>query len=280
MKLGPLRSEELPSALVLSAGEGWNQTAADWRRMIGLEPAGCFAAREGDRLVGTVTTTTYGDALAGIGMMVVHPDFRRQGIGAALMRLALNHLRERGIATVKLDATPAGRPLYESLGFVGEVEMERWQGVVVAGCGADPMCPDRESLRDPFELDRAAYGVDRSRLLERLVAEGVGEPLVAGSERGDASGYALARPGRAATYIGPVIGDDSRSIGRLAEGMLARFAGQEVCLDRHRGGHLEPELLAQRGLTLRRSLCRMYHGARLDAGTARSIGASAGPEFG
>src|SRR5947199_1399697 len=45
------------------------------------------------------------------------------------------------------------------------------------------MCPDRESLRDPFELDRAAYGVDRSRLLERLVAAGAGEPLVAGSER-------------------------------------------------------------------------------------------------
>src|SRR6185436_15504947 len=181
---------DLDSAGALSAAEGWNQTAADWRRMIELEPAGCFAARDGDRLVGTVTTTTYGRALAWIGMMIVHPDLRGQGIGAALMRHALDHLHGLGIATAKLDATPAGRPLYESLGFTAETEMERWQGIARAGGGTESRGSSDEARFACLALDRSAYGIDRRRLLERLLDDGACEPLVVGSDSPE--GFALA----------------------------------------------------------------------------------------
>lgn len=280
MKLGPLRSGDLAAALALSAQEGWNQSAADWSRMIRLEPSGCFTAREGSRLVGTVTTTTYGREMAWIGMMVVHPDFRRQGIGAALMRLALDHVHGLHIASVKLDATPAGRPLYESLGFSAEAEMERWQGVVHPGASQAPRRPNHESRRMLCALDQTAYGADRSRLLELLASEGLGEPLVLESRRGFPVGYALARKGRTATYIGPLVATTAIAAGQLLGGMLARAIGEDVCLDLHRGGLLEPTVLAERGLTKRRDLLRMHHGLRNDAGTAQSICASAGPEFG
>jgi GNAT superfamily N-acetyltransferase len=280
VKLGLLGEEDTHAASALSAAEGWNQVAADWIRMIRLEPSGCFAAREGRQLIGTVTTTTYGRALAWIGMMVVHPDFRRQGIGAALMRRALDYLKGLGIASVKLDATPAGRPLYETLGFTAETEMERWQGVARPGAGREPHPPNDESLRPLFVLDHAAYGVDRSRLLELLVAEGVSGPLVAPSSHGPPEGYALARRGRAATYIGPVVATTAGAAGQLLDGMLARLAGEDVCLDLHRSGWLEPGVLAKRGLKKRRGLTRMRHGPRTDAAGARFICASAGPEFG
>jgi len=183
VKLEPLRPNDLDAALALSTAEAWNQCAADWRRLLTLEPAGCFAAREGSRLVGTVTTLTYGRALAWIGMMVVDPGFRRRGIGVALMRMALDHLRGVGVTSVKLDATPAGRPLYESLGFAPETEIERWQGAARSATSADPRPANRSSPDALLALDQAAYGLDRSRLLERLVAEGVGEPLVAQPEQ-------------------------------------------------------------------------------------------------
>jgi predicted N-acetyltransferase YhbS len=101
-----LRLDDLGAALALSVAEGWNQSEADWRRMIQLEPSGCFVARDRGRLVGTVTTTTYGQTLAWIGMMIVRSDCRRQGIGAALMRKALEHLGGLGIASVKLERLP------------------------------------------------------------------------------------------------------------------------------------------------------------------------------
>ncbi|HKQ56376.1 MAG TPA: GNAT family N-acetyltransferase [Candidatus Eisenbacteria bacterium] len=273
MRLGSLRASDLEAALALSAGEGWNQTAADWSRLLGLEPSGCFAARDGERLVGTVTTTTYGRELAWIGMMVVHPEHRGRGIGAALMRMALDHLRGLGVACVKLDATPAGQPLYASLGFEPEAEFERWQGVPSIRGGADEPSWDDDARRRVAALDRNAYGVDRERLLVALMENGTSAVV-------DGEGFALARPGRAATYIGPLIAASGLVAGKLLDEVLTRLAGEGVCLDLHIGGLLAPSALERRGLSKRRGLVRMRFGEPSPAGTSRSICAIAGPEFG
>src|SRR5688572_11538652 len=103
--------------LRLCAAAGWNQTPADVRRLLTLGPGGCFAAWDAGRVVGTATTTPYGAELAWVGMVLVDPAYRRRGVATALMGAALDHLRRRGVTTVKLDATPAGRMLYERLGF-------------------------------------------------------------------------------------------------------------------------------------------------------------------
>jgi hypothetical protein len=158
--------------------------------------------------------------------------------------------------------------------------MERWQGVVRPGAGPAARRPNAAPSRALFALDRSAYGVERSRLLELLAAEGIGEPLVVESGEGIAAGYALARPGRAAAYIGPLVATTAEAAGRLLEGMLARLAAGEVCLDLHRGGMLEAAVLEEHGLSKRRGFIRMRHGPRSDAGIARSVCASAGPEFG
>jgi GNAT superfamily N-acetyltransferase len=280
VKLDWLGEDDVDSALALSAAEGWNQTSADWRRLVQLEPSGCFAARAGDRLVGTVTTTTYGRDLAWIGMMVIDPDFRGRGIGTDLMRMALDYLNSLGITNIKLDATPAGRPLYESLGFVAEAELERWQGVARPPSGVLPSEPSGDVLPALVVLDEAAYGADRSALLELLVSEALGAPLLVRSDAESPGGYALARRGRVATYIGPIVATTAEAAGQLISQMLAQLAGTDVCFDLHLGGMLDTGALAEGGLSKRRSLTRMRRGATNSGGTWRLICASAGPEFG
>ena len=88
----------------LKDAAGWNQTEKDWQRLLALEPNGCFAAGKDGRLVGTTTTTTYGNDLAWIGMVLVDPQERRQGIATRLMHVAIDYLKDK-VATVKLDAT-------------------------------------------------------------------------------------------------------------------------------------------------------------------------------
>src|SRR6266508_4054897 len=105
-----MTESDLPAADRLRAFAGWNQTPADWRLLLALEPGGCFVALRAGEMIGTVTTMTYGRALAWIGMMLVHPDHRRRGIGSSLMRQALEYLYALGVPCVRLDATPAGRP--------------------------------------------------------------------------------------------------------------------------------------------------------------------------
>lgn len=53
----------------------------------------------------------------------VEPDWRRHGVGEALMRTVLEALAARGIRRVVLHASADGRRLYERLGFVATNEM-------------------------------------------------------------------------------------------------------------------------------------------------------------
>jgi hypothetical protein len=186
-----------------------------------------------------------------------------------------------------LDATPAGRPLYESLGFVAEAEIERWQGAARArgaagatGAGDAVRAARAVDRAAIVACDRAAFGVDRACVLDALIDEGAGEPVVVEGATGALAGYALARSGRNATYVGPIAATDAAVGHALLDGMLARFAGAEVCLDLHRGGTLAPDALAARGLTMRRGLTRMRRGPRTGAAVSRAIAASAGPELG
>ena len=60
--------------------------------------------------------------VASIGMMVA-PDWRRRGVGSALMKEALRWAREMGVEKVALTVYPdndAARALYRSFGFVEE----------------------------------------------------------------------------------------------------------------------------------------------------------------
>ena len=51
------------------------------------------------------------------------PEHRRQGLAEHLMRIILKWCQERGIHSIMLHASDAGRPLYEKLGFTARNEM-------------------------------------------------------------------------------------------------------------------------------------------------------------
>jgi GNAT superfamily N-acetyltransferase len=274
-----LSEVDIEDALSLSTGEGWNQTHADWRRLLQLGSSGCFAARVGGRLAGTVTTTIYEPALAWIGMMIVHPTARRQGIGAVLMTRALDHLASTGVTCVKLDATPAGLPLYHRLGFEEEVLFERWQGVATAIRSPDHALAEQAPLGSVLPLDRAAFGADRSLLLAMLEADALAAHVVRESAP-HVEGYALARAGRIATYLGPIVSTDRALAGRLLDALLSRFRGQQVCIDVNTVGVLDPARLVEEGLTPTRPLMRMRRGGTGASGTPATLCASAGPEYG
>jgi ribosomal protein S18 acetylase RimI-like enzyme len=55
----------------------------------------------------------------------VVPEWRRRGVGEALMRSLLNALTERNVRRIVLHASEDGRRLYERLGFVATNEMRR-----------------------------------------------------------------------------------------------------------------------------------------------------------
>ena len=273
-----LEKADIPAAMRLKELARWNQTESDWRRLLRLEPRGCFCAMIDGVLTGTTTAITYGSELAWIGMVLVDPEYRRRRIATRLMQAALDYLSER-VAVTKLDATPAGRPVYENLGFRVESLVERWAGraraVPVAGCSRlDAVAHD-----ELFMLDRRAFGADRSKLIEALLAETCVAPTTMATA-GRLSGYALARSGSHAAYIGPLVATNANQAASLLDCLLNQLAGQEVYVDVNTDFRAGTEILAARGFTKQRDLIRMVYGAQNNAGTSGSVFAIAGPEIG
>ena len=216
-----LRSSDIPQAMLLKQAVGWNQTERDWERLLDLEPEGCFGIEREGRLVATTTTTCYGRELAWIGMVITAPEFRGQGLASSLMRRALEFLDGRQIRCVKLDATSMGSGLYRKFGFEDECAVERW---LRGGADGLAVCPDEvASYKVDRELDRRAFGADRSRLLSVLArGESVSIP---------GSGYAMARPGANAAYFGPCVAAAPQTARSLLEWFLSRHSSEPVYWD-------------------------------------------------
>jgi len=275
-----LREADIPVALRLKELALWNQTENDWRRLLRLQPSGCFCATIGGKVVATTTTTTYGRELAWIGMVLVDPECRRLGIATKLMHAALEYLIQTGVATVKLDATPDGCRVYENLDFKVDSLIERWEGVAGGSPTVGCSVLDSSARSEALVLDRQAFGVDRSTLIKMLIEDAYVRPLVAKAADGRLIGYALARRGSAAAYVGPLLASSVNVATTLLNGLLNEMSGQRVYIDLNTNFGEGREILATLGLVKQRDLIRMSYGKGSEAGSSPSVFAIAGPEIG
>jgi len=274
-----LGESDLPAALRLKVLAHWNQTENDWRRLIKLEPNGCFCATDNGEVVATTTTTTYGRELAWIGMVLVDPAYRRRGIATRLMDVALEYLTRKGLETIKLDATPEGRLVYKNFGFREESLVERWVG----SSSRDMTCVLKESkgMRSQLlALDRDEFGADRTTLLDQLIEDACLKPSLTTEDSGRLLGYGLARRGTVATYLGPILAEQPAAAASLLDEMLNQLSEQRVYVDLNTTFDLGRQILKDRGFAKHRDLFRMFYGQEKQASSSPAIFAIAGPEVG
>ncbi len=84
------------------------------------------AAYDGEEPVCCVGTIEVGDDCCVTGV-ATPPEHRGRGIASWLLRGALIEARERGLRTASLQATKAGTPIYERLGFRDFGFVEMWE---------------------------------------------------------------------------------------------------------------------------------------------------------
>jgi ribosomal protein S18 acetylase RimI-like enzyme len=277
IRIRAMTAADFPLALRLQQQAGWNQTEADWLRLLDLQPDGCFVAEVDGRPAATTIACILG-SVAWLAMVLVDTPLRRRGVATALLIHALEFLDERGLATVRLDATPLGQPVYEKLGFNVQFTLSRYTGPAPA---AEPVSSVRQATSADLdliaELDQAVTGSARRPLLERLFRECPDDFRVVEDE-GRLLGYAVARPGKIAVQIGPCV-----SIPEAAPLLLAdawrRHAGQYVHVDIPVVNKPAVRLAESRGLTVQRHLTRMCRGVPVREQTDH-LWASSGPELG
>ena len=236
------------------------------------------------KVVGTATTINYESRFAWIGMVLVDPDYRKQGIGTQLLKKTIEYLDASNIRSVKLDATPEGKPIYARLGFVEEYEIERW----ILKRKASTALPVQQRICKPlneiqkeqiFKVDRELFGADRGFLLRGL-CEDAPEFATAVWDEDLSHGYAFGRRGLFADHLGPWMARTRAEAENLLQSFLAKSSRETVIVDCMKSNSMAVELLRNCGFTPSRPLTRMVRGPNVYPGKPASFCAILGPEFG
>ncbi len=254
-----LAADRLEGAVGLSTTAGWNQRVDDWRMLLASAPGGCFAAWHGSHVVGTAIGIDYG-GFGWIAMMLVDPAHRSRGLGRRLLEAAVGAIPAS--RPVRLDATPLGRPLYQSYGFEDEAMLTRL--VAPAGRPATeappvgqvrPLRPDDLTRIAPE--DAAVFGGDRRAVLAwaREAAPKLGWIVDDASQPPQ---YCVGRAGRLFTQIGPVVAVSDAAARLLAGAARRAVVDQPITIDAFDGAQEFREWLRTEGFEVQRPLYRMH----------------------
>ncbi len=196
------------------------------------------------------TTSAY------VALMGVDPALHRRGTAHALMTALIAWCDERGFRDVRLDATPAGAPLYERFGFTdfGTTIVFSRDRVVESTPSARVVPAQASDAATIVRIDTDAFGADRSPLLEQLLAEH--DALVATNGRG----YIVMQWSNPSRLIGPWIAQDPNAARDLLHTALGR-AGDQPALYVPSVNQAAVDLATAAGFVPRRRLRHMIRGA-------------------
>lgn len=111
---------DIDSYWPLFQATGWNDifcmTPVDIERAI-RNSSYCVSAYDDGKLVGFARALSDGVMYAAVYDVIVHPNYRRQGIGKGLVQDITNQCKEAGVFSVHLFAAEGTELFYNKLGF-------------------------------------------------------------------------------------------------------------------------------------------------------------------
>jgi len=273
---------DVDQAMGLSTEEGWNQTELDWKLLVENPENVCIVAENYGRIIGTASAFNHSGKVAWIGMVLVDKSMRGKGAGKLLMTEIINRLGH--VESVKLDATPAGQPLYKSLGFNDEYVINRMttlslKSIEYRYSGDKPGNTRKEGLPRIIDRDADIFGTERKYLLEKLYNS---YPHKAFTFAGgtDLWGYILGRNGTRYNYLGPLCAGRTEEAMGLISAALDPFHGKSVCIDVLADKTSLISWLESIGFSKQRDFVRMYLNKNPYPGKPEFQYLIGGPEFG
>lgn len=283
---------DLDFAMGVKRAAGWNQTEADWLAHLALDRDGCLVAELDGRPAGTAVLADYDGRFGWIGMVLVHPEHRRRGAGTALVRAARDRARDRGLGHVRLDATPAGREVYLTLGFADQYELTRYRrpagDVIVTPPALGDLGRYRARRVDAGEVgsvtavldwDAQRFGTHRGRVLRELVSR-PGSHMFRVHLDGALAGFVITRLGEQAVQLGPWLAVDDRAAEILLRAALRAAGSAGVIMDVPVPNAGARALAEHYGFAVERPFTRMSWPAAPAREDIRRIYASAGADRG
>ena len=172
MEIKVLDHNDLPSIIDLQP-EGWDimQTIAFYTSANFCYP---IKLTDANIIVGIGTTIIHHD-VAWLAHIIVHPDYRNQGIGKLLTETLVERARSEYCDTIYLLATELGEPVYKKIGFQQETEYVSFKGGKINEQtihSKNIIAYDNDLETQISIMDREVSGEDRKFHLEPHLSSG------------------------------------------------------------------------------------------------------------
>lgn len=282
IRLRAIQISDIANCKLLSDAEGWNQTVSDWAFLVNNSKSVCVLDEIREKVIGTATAINYSGKMAWIGMVLVDENYRGRGIGKLVISNLLKQLH--AIESVKLDATVAGRQLYEKFGFRSEYRIHR-----MINFSPEKFCSRNSEIASEAitesdipeitELDASVFGVKRTLLINWLYTQNP-ELCRCIKKNGKITAFALGRPGRKYQQIGPVFALTIEDAKVLISQILEKNAIQPIVVDVLAEQSELIYWLDKIGFTEQRDFVRMYLNENPFPGKPEHQFLICGPEFG
>jgi GNAT superfamily N-acetyltransferase len=236
IRLREITSTDLPACHVLSQAVEWPHRLADWE--LAFQCGKGWVAESAGKVIGSALYWQWGSTYSTLGLVIVSPDCQGRGVGKALLNAVLVQLEG---TTVRLHATPEGKPLYEKLGFVTTGSVCQHQHRELPTLAAPMLSGDcqfrrltAENATTLAELDALSSGMQRAVLYQALF-DAANLPHIEKTlmltRNGQPAGFSMLRKFGRGYTIGPVIADNLDDAKCLVAQLLNESAGQFVRLD-------------------------------------------------
>lgn len=282
VSLKTLAIQDIGQAIRLSDAEGWNQTEADWELLIQDSRHVCLAAEVEEKIIGTATAINYRNEVAWIGMVLVDKEYRGKGVSKILLSGLFEQLGS--CRSVKLDATPAGQPVYQKFGFQNEYMIQRLtaHSISVKTLLFYDELPERIHINEISEIikyDQQVFGANREQLIKYLYKNEPDNAWVIRQD-GKVCGLALGRKGARFYQAGPVLAKNTQDAMKLITISLVGIKDQPIVVDVLEDKKELTDWLISLGFIIQRPFVRMYRNENPFPGIPNNQFLICGPEFG
>lgn len=172
MEIQKLTDYSIPDLLSLCEAVGWLQHESFMEKQFEmyLSVGTLFGYMHQSKLLAAGGVFPSETGFSSIGMLIVRPDFQKQGMGRALLDVCVQ--QAPATLPIMLIATDTGAPLYQSYGFKTVTTIHRFEKLVT-NTSTNPLHLkkiQRHDLNSLIILDQRATGAHRSHLYSLLLA--------------------------------------------------------------------------------------------------------------
>ncbi|QWH27985.1 GNAT family N-acetyltransferase [Bacillus mycoides] len=228
MRVERLRKGRIEDIVALSSYIGWDYNREEIETVLNTGIV-YGVVNEREELIASAAIILYGETLASIGMVIVHPDYKGRGIGKIITDSCVKSVSTQ--TPIMLIATDEGKVLYEKLGFRAVSYVSKY---ICNSYNANYHCVGNEEyivnyeerdLEGIIQIAEGAFGTNREEFLKYRIIQSE-QCIVTKDAQQNVLGYGISIQTPENKIIGPIVAKNDKMTMRMVHYLVREHNGK------------------------------------------------------